>query len=126
MALKFKAVPRKNPRDLTVPAKYYAQIVNKGEITLRPLAEEIADISTVSNIDSMASIEGFIRIVPKQLGLGNIVKMGDFGTFRLTLNSEGVATPEDLTSAHIKKYTVHFRPGKLFKQVLDTADYVKG
>jgi predicted histone-like DNA-binding protein len=126
MALKFKAVARPNPQDRTAPSKFYAQVINNGQVQQRELATDIAEISTVSTIDTLANIEGFIKIVPKKLADGKSVKLGDFGTFRVTVNSEGVDTAEELTSSHIKKYTVHFRPGKLFKQVLNNADFVKG
>ncbi len=47
----------------------YVSIMHKqfirGEVILRELANEIADISTVSTVDTMAAIESLIQLIPK-------------------------------------------------------------
>lgn len=45
---------RANPRDPQAAKKHYAVAHSDGEITLRQLAERIAEISTVSSIDTLA------------------------------------------------------------------------
>jgi nucleoid DNA-binding protein len=63
--------------------------------------------------------------VPDELADGNIVSLGDFGSFRLRVRSEGAATTEEVTARNITKTLTSFRPGKRFKQVLDTIEYEK-
>ena len=125
MSIKFKVVARQNPSDRTQPAKFYAQAVSTGKTTLRPLSKKIEQISTVSSVDTMAVLEAFIQLIPEEMAESNIVKLGDFGSFSLTLNSEGAETEAAFTAGRIKKYTVRFRPGKLFKDVLNAAGYKK-
>jgi len=48
---------------------------------------------------------------------------GEFGSFYVTLQSEGADTEDDFFIGNIRKYSVHFRPGKLFKNVLNKASY---
>jgi nucleoid DNA-binding protein len=114
------------PCDRTLPGKFYALKVNESKMGVLKMSQRIAEIATVSSIDVMASIEAFLKLVPESLAGGDIVQSGDFRRFYLTLKSEGTETEEDFTTARINGYPVGFRPGKLFKQTLDGADYVKG
>ena len=125
MPIPYKLVQRANPSDRSLPQKFYAQSINKGRTDLRTLSNRIAQISTVSSVDTMACMEAFIQVVPDEMAEGNIIKMGEFGSFYLTLQSEGAETQDDFTSGNIKRYSIHFRPGKLFKAVLNNAGYKK-
>lgn len=93
MAIKYKVVPRVNPSDRTQPPKYYAQAISTGKTTLRPLSKKIAQISTVSSVDTVAVLEAFLQLIPDEIAEGRIVKLGDFGSFSLTRKSQG--TPNE-------------------------------
>ena len=125
MALKYKPVAHKNPGDQTAPVKYYAQAVSTGKVSLRQLANRIAQISTVSPVDTLAVLEGFVQVIPEELANGNIVKLGDFGSFNVTLRSEGVDKAEDVSSSLIRNTSIRFRPGKLLKNTVDNATFEK-
>jgi len=125
MAVNYKAVPKKNPSDQASPAKYYPQVKSTGDVTLRQLAKEIALISTVSTTDAIAVMEGFLEVVPKALGTGRIVRLGEFGSFSISINGEGAATADELSRHHIKKTSVKFRPGKIFQQEVATIEFKK-
>ena len=125
MAFKFKAIPKKNPRNPAAPAKYYASPTYSGEVTIRQLAKKIAEVSTVSSVDTMAVLEALLQIIPQELIEGRIVKLRDFGTFRITLSSEGVATADVLSSSNIKKLRLNFRPSKEFSDLTGTVKYAK-
>jgi predicted histone-like DNA-binding protein len=125
MTVKFTTVERPNPQDLTAPRKHYPQIQHSGKVTVQQLAERAAEMSTLSSADIAAAIEAFLTIVPQELANGNIVSLGDFGSFRLRLRSEGAGTAEEVTARNILKTLTSFFPGKRFKQVLDTIDYDK-
>ncbi len=120
-----KVIERKDPRDRTLPRKYYALKVNNGKMGVRKISEFIAEISIVSSIDVMAIIEAFLKLVPESLADGYIVRLGDFGSLFITLKSEETGTEEDFTAAWTNGDSVRFRSGKLFKQVLASTDYVK-
>ncbi len=125
MTVKFTTIERPNPQDLTAPKKHYPQIQHSGRVTVQRLAERAAEISTLSPVDVAAAIEAFLVIVPDELADGNIVSLGDFGSFRLRIRSQGSATAEEVSAQDVTKTLVAFRPGKRFKQVLDAIEYRK-
>ncbi len=125
MSVKFVVVPRRNPRAPEDPVKYYAHAKSRGETTVRELANRIAEISTVSSVDTLAAIEAFLKVVPQEVAAGNIVRLGDFGSYNISIKSEGSATAEEVTSTNIKGNAIHFRPGKEFKRVTDAITYEK-
>ena len=125
MAVNYKPVPKKNPSQQAEPAKYYAQVVSNGDMTTRQLAKQISAISTVSAADTMAVIEAFLEVVPQALADGKIVRLGDFGSFSLAVNSEGAVDAPSLSKNQIKKVSVRFRPGKEFTAVINSVEFTK-
>ena len=81
--------------------------------------------SVVSSVDTAAVLEAFLNVVPDQLADGRIVELGDFGSFRLSVSSEGTEKPEDFTARHITDVRVIFTPGKRFKGVLNNSEFQK-
>jgi len=125
MSVNYKSVPKKNPGNQTAPAKYYAQVVSSGDMTLRQVAQQIALISTVSTADTLAVLENFLQVVPTALAEGKIVRLGDFGSYSLTVKSDGALTDSELSVNQIKKTTVKFRPGKIFMKTINDIDFKK-
>ena len=56
---------------------------------------------------------------------GNIVELGDFGTFWLRTSSEGAASAEEVRGDQISGVMPRFNPGKEFKRVLDLIKFNK-
>ena len=94
-------------------------------MTLRQLAEQASQMSTLSSTDIMAAIETFLTIVPRELAKGNIVELGDFGNFWLKSTSEGVEVADNVRSNQITGILPRFNPGKEFRRVLDVAEFEK-
>ena len=126
MPVKFNIVERGNPSNREAPKKYYPSIQSSGRLTTRELAEMAAERSTLSTMDMMAAIEGFLAIVPPQLAKGNIVELGEFGSFWLRTTAEGANAADEVTAAQITSLLPRFNPGKEFKKVLKTIQYAKG
>jgi predicted histone-like DNA-binding protein len=126
MTVKFNVVERRNPADPDAPKKYYPSIQSSGRVTTRELAEMAAERSTLSTMDMMAAIEGFLAIIPQQLSRGNIVELGDFGSFWLKTTSDGCENAEDVRAGQIVSALPRFNAGKKFKDVLKTIEYTKG
>ncbi|RQW76689.1 MAG: hypothetical protein EHM51_03090 [Geobacter sp.] len=126
MTVKFNIVERGNPSDREAPKKFYPSIQSSGRVTTRELAEMAAERSTLSTMDMMAAIEGFLAIIPQQLAKGNIVELGDFGTYWLKTTSDGVETPDEVSANQITTILPRFNPGRKFKGVLKTIEYVRG
>ena len=125
MPVKFSATPKKDPRNLEAEPKYYAIVKSDGRADTITIAKSINSMSTVSIPDTAAVLEAFLHVVPDKLADGKIVELGDFGTFRITVSSEGAALAEEVTARSITDTRVIFTPGKRFKQMLDTIEFQK-
>lgn len=125
MAINFQAVPRKNPTKPGDPPKFYASPVYQGKLNLRKIAKEISERTSLSTVDTMAVLEALTQVLPFFLLEGNIVNLGDFGTFRINLHSTGVDKEEDLTSSNVTGYKLNFRPGKEYSLQLNQLETAK-
>ena len=114
MPVNFKAVAKGNPGNPAAPKKYYAQAVSGGEVSLRQLAKMISEVATVKTADNMAVLEGLLNVMPMVLGDGKIVRLGDFGSFSVSVSGDGAPTADALTAVNIRKKTVKFRAAKEF------------
>jgi predicted histone-like DNA-binding protein len=126
MPVKFNVVERGNPSNREAPKKFYPSIQSSGRVTTREMAEMAAQRSTLSTMDMMAAIESFLAIVPEQLARGNIVELGEFGSFWLRSNSDGAETADEVRANQISNVMPRFNPGKVFKHVLDGIEFTKG
>ena len=90
MSVKFNVVERGNPSNPEAPKKFYPSIQSSGRLTTREMAEIAARESTMSPADMMGAIEIYLSVIPRELAKGNIVEMGDFGSFWLRIEAEGV------------------------------------
>ena len=125
MTVKFNVVQRGNPSNAEAPKKFYPSIESSGRKTMRQLAGQISQISTVSSVDTMAVLEALLTIIPQELAAGNIVELGDFGNFWLRADTEGADTAEAVRASQINSVLPRFNPGKEFKKVLDTIEFEK-
>ncbi|NWG07731.1 MAG: HU family DNA-binding protein [Chloroflexi bacterium] len=125
MPVKFSPSPKKDPRNLEAAPKYYAIVKSDGRADIQTVAKSINSMSTVSEPDTLAVLSAFLHVVPEKLADGKIVELGDFGTFRVTVSSEGADQPDELTARHITDTRVIFTPGRRFKQMLDTIEFQK-
>jgi predicted histone-like DNA-binding protein len=91
MPIKFSVTPKKDPRDQSAAPKYYAVVKSDGRSDTNAVAKSINRMSTVSSVDTAAVLEAFLTVVPEELANGRIVELGDFGTFRASVSSEGAA-----------------------------------
>ncbi|MFL7870452.1 MAG: HU family DNA-binding protein [Anaerolineales bacterium] len=125
MTVKYNVVERPNPLDREAPKKFYPSIHSSGRKSLRQLTGRITQMCTVSSADTLAVLESFLTIIPQELAEGNIVELGDFGSFWLRSNSEGSEQVELVTGNQVKSILPRFIPGKEFKKALATVDFVK-
>lgn len=123
--VKFKLIERKNPRQPGEPPRYYAIGVSQGKVDIRELSDMITEKSTLTSIDTLAVIEALLTVIPRELAKGRIVTLGDLGTLRLTIKSEGSDQPDKFNASLIKGTKLHFRPGKKVREVLNNISYVK-
>lgn len=125
MAVKFKVVEKGNPLKPTDPKKHYATAVAAGEISLKQLSKRISTMSTVNSGDILAVLDLLIQTMSEELSEGNIVRLGDFGSFQLSISAEGQATPDKVNGTTVKNTKIVFRPGKDLKNVAKTVSFEK-
>ena len=119
--MKIKMVQRKNPQKKS-EVKYYASPANAGKKNLRDIAHDIAGRSSLTRGDIENVLANFIDCLPHYLRDGFSVQLGEFGTMRLTLSSEGAATVKAFKIETIKP-RVTFTPGVELKAALRENSY---
>ncbi|MFV0183195.1 DNA-binding protein [Empedobacter falsenii] len=125
MAIKYNVIQKAYPGDPTGPKKFYANSIADGEISLRRLSKEIAQTSSVSESDVYASLIDLAKMLAKHLADGKIVRLGDFGSFQISISSEGADSISKVTSASIKNAKILFRAGIDLRETLATLKYEK-
>ena len=119
--MKIKMVPRKNPQKKS-EVKYYASPVNAGKKTLRDIAKDIAGRSSLTRGDIENVLTNFMECLPSYLRDGFSVQLGEFGTMRLTLSSEGALNEKAFKTETIKP-RVTFTPRVELKAALRDNSY---
>lgn len=125
MSIKFNIVQRGKPGDSKAAKKYYPSIQSTGRVIMRQLAERASDMSTLTTADMMAAIEVLLTIIPDELADGNIVELGDFGSFWLRFSAEGAEAPTMVSGDQITTLIPRFMPGKRFRHMLATVQFKK-
>ena len=119
--MKIKMVQRKNPQKKS-EVKFYASPVNAGKKTLRDIAKDIAGRSSLTRGDIENVLTNFMECLPSYLRDGFSVQLGEFGTMRLTLSSEGALDEKTFKTETIKP-RVTFTPGVELKAALRDNSY---
>ena len=126
MPVQYSLSEKGNPSDQTIPKKFYANAKSTGEVTFRSLSKEITGGSTtVSDTDVLAVLNDLTKVLAKHLSEGRIVRFGDFGSFSISLSSEGAETAEQFNSSMIKGAKIAFRPGIDLKEMLAIMKFEK-
>ena len=120
--MKIKLVKRKKPGVKDDAGKLYANPVNVGKKTMHDIAKDIAGRSSLTRGDIENVLFNFIDRLPSYLRDGFSVQLGEFGTMRLTLSSEGAATVKAFKTETIKP-RVTFTPGVELKSALRENSY---
>lgn len=121
----FTSVLRKNMLDKEKPDMYYALTKSSGEIDIDEMAERIQRSSTVNWADVVCVLRALQTEMIESFKKAEIVRLGDLGSFYVTLRSSGALTPKDVKEGLIKGARVRFRPGKEIKNALKTLEYSK-
>ena len=56
---------------------------------------------------------------------GEIIRLGDLGTLRVSLSSKGALTEKEYTSSFITKSRIIFRPGSILSEALANLSFTK-
>ena len=121
----YSVAPRINPRDKDAAPKYYGRVQANGDVNVREMSERIQQSCTVHKADVQAVLLALEDVITDALKSGEIVRLGDLGTFQIGISSKGAATEEDYDVSLIKKARINFRPGLALTGVLTNLSYKK-
>lgn len=126
MAVKFKVIERGTPGVAGGgEKKYYASPVMNGELTLAGLTKAIERTSTVNGADIRAVLYAMVDVMRDSLANGQIVRLGELGSLRVSLSSDGKKTAKEVNASAIRNTRVIFTPGKDIKAMLKTLEFTK-
>ena len=126
MSIKYKVIEKAQPGVVGGGTKkWYAAIVNDGELTVDDLTNKIEKFSALSEADIRGVIIALENVIHEELINGKIIRLDKLGTFYPSLSSDGVAAEKDFTVANIKSAKVNYRPGKRITNSLSTATFKK-
>lgn len=126
MAIKFKVVERGQPGVAGGGTKkFYASQVTEGEMTLDELTSAIEGACTVNGADIRAVLYALVNVSITSLSKGSIVRLGDLGSLRVSVSSEGKDTADEVSASSIKGASIIFTPGTRLKDMLNGVKYQK-
>lgn len=117
--MKYRLIQKRNPQDPEGVRKWYAIPVNAGTLSFQELAAEIAGRSSLTLGDVENVLRNLLEQLPVFLRMGMSVKLGDFGTFRLSLSSRGADSPDVFdANTYVQRTRLIFTPGVLLKAAI--------
>ena len=124
MALIYNKVQRRNPQDENAPAKWYPVLRTTRMLKEKEVAKQIADETTLNPKEAEMALSQFQKIMIRTLLNGQSVQLGDWGSFVLTLNSEGSDTEAEVSPTKVKKINIRFKAGKELKEAIAKATFI--
>ena len=121
----YSVAPRINPRDKEAAPKYYGRVQANGDVNIREMSERIQQTCTVHKADVQAVLLALEDTITDSLKSGEIVRLGDLGTFQIGISSKGAVTEEDYSDSFITKARINFRPGLALAGILTGLSYKK-
>jgi len=114
-----KIIPTKTGQQ----TKYYPVVQSTSRVGLIELAEKISLMSSLSTADIVGTIEALTTVIPEEIAMGNIIDLGSFGSFTLTVRAKGVDSPDEVSTKQISKAVLNFRPGPRLKIALSNIKF---
>lgn len=102
--------------------KYYPQIAPTQPMALNEVIAQIERECTVSGPDVLAVLNALQHVIIQGLRNGHAIRLGDLGSFRPTLHSEGESDPKLVTAHLIKRVRCRFTPSATINRMLATAN----
>lgn len=123
MFIKYHLIGRVDPRDPALPKKFYANIQNGEEVSFDDLIQLVSQYTSQHEGDIVAVLITLLNVMKEQLASGKPVVFGDFGTFYMTINSDGTTTKDAFVDRDIKQARIRFRPGARLRKMLKTLHF---
>lgn len=121
----YSVVPRINPAEKDLPPRYYAKAQSSGDVDIREMSERIQASCTVTKADVYAVLVSLEDVIIDALKSGEIVRLGDLGTFQIGLSGKGAISEEEYDTSLIQKARINFRPGIALAGCLTSLTYTR-
>ncbi len=121
--LHLKSIPKRNPQAPEEEPKLYASAIHEDKIEIDSLATYVAQRCSLRRADVHGVLVALMDLIPDELLKGNIVSLGELGSFYATVSSEGVDTEEELSVSMVKGSKIQYRPTKELKNKLKMLDF---
>lgn len=126
MSIKYKVIARGQPGVKGGGIKKYYASANITDVqTLADLTSTIEKMSTVSGADIHAVLYSLVQVMQTALADGQIVRLGELGSLRISISSKGMNTPKEVNAASIKSARVIFTPSKRLRDLIPQLTYEK-
>lgn len=123
--VKYSVTPRKNLLKPAEPAKFYANIQATGEKGLDELCEDINGTCTFTRADIVGALAAIEVEAIKTLQNGHILRIGDLGSLRVSVSSNGAETEKDFNESYIKSARLVYTPSVKLREMLSKLQYVQ-
>ena len=126
--IKFVIRAKKNPLNRT-QIKFYPQMAPGVPVMLRSIVGRIEKRSGVSSASVKAVLDALQYEILQTLADGNSVRLGDLGSFRLTMHGEGASTAKQAKEKGadlIKRVSVRFTKSSAMRMALDKRNLTFG
>jgi predicted histone-like DNA-binding protein len=117
MAVKLKKIQRKNPQNVA-ESKWYLTQEKAGTVGMAEIAKEIEGRSALSLGDVQSALSNLVELLPLFLRLGQTIKLEGFGSFHISVASEGTVTADELSVHQVKGVKLVFLPSTELKRNL--------
>ncbi|MDR3246507.1 MAG: HU family DNA-binding protein [Prevotellaceae bacterium] len=109
MSILFTVKKRKNPGNASAPEKFYLISKIRGHKKHKNILEDAARNITSSPKEVDLSVSAWSESVVRSLSDGFSVEVAEFGTFSVSIRSEGSDTEEDATVAKKESVQINFK-----------------
>jgi predicted histone-like DNA-binding protein len=124
MALLYNKIEKGNPSDLTAPKKWYPVLKSTKLVKEKEVAQKVAEETTLNPKEAEMAVAQLFKVVENLLLEGHTVQLGELGSFRVTLSSEGSDTEAEVTANKIKKINVRFTESEALKAAMKKATFI--
>ena len=126
MSIKYKVIEKGQPGVAGGGTKkWYANVVNDGELSVDDLVKQIEKFSSLSEADIKGVIIALENVIQNALANSKIVRLEKLGSLYPTLSSEGTATEKEFTINKIKSVGVNYRAGSRIIDAMKAAGFEK-
>lgn len=113
---KYKLIQKGKPNDKDAPKKWYATSISEKPQSTKAMTKAATQNTSTAPIEMEASLELFGKHAIEQLREGHSVRIGNIGTLRLVIGSEGTEEITKFSASMIRGARIQFTPSKEFRE----------